>query len=447
MKNNIVVWLIIGCVVMLIPSCLGGGDETDVTAYKDAQIASLTLSHDSVTVLSSVKFTIDQVNGLIYNRDSLPYGTQISTVICALTYNSGVRLTLVAQEASGDSIWWNGTDSLDFSQPVRFVTTAYDGLTTKSYVAHVNIHQIVPDSMVWERQASPMLGWKADELKVIHALYEGADGYLLYAKSTTANRLYFSPDAGQWTELSLSGLPLSTTLSQITAFEGALYAAADGAVYRSDDGLLWTAVESAPAVQAIMGVVRVGRNTPARLSTLAGDGNDSFFAAMTPDGAWTDGEASPDNFPTLGFGSLSHYRMNYEYLTIVGGQNKDNNLLNATWSTTDGLAWALLTNESDTYLEKKSGLMLTIYDDKFYLTGGINAEGQASKEVHLSIDNGASWRRADSLVIFPEEYAGRGHASILTDENNYMLIFGGKTDKDAKHADELWRGRINRLIK
>jgi hypothetical protein len=89
--------------------------------------------------------------------------------------------------------------------------------------------------------------------------------------------------------------------------------------------------------------------------------------------------------------------------------------------------------------------MLTKYDDKIYLTGGINAQGEASKEIYLTIDNGITWSQADSLMFFPEEYAARGYASILVDDRNYMLIFGGKTSKNAKHADEIWRGRINRL--
>ena len=54
------------------------------------------------------------------------------------------------QEAISDTLsYWNLEDSLDFSKPVKFVNTLWDGQTTKTYIAQVNIHQVVPDSMVW----------------------------------------------------------------------------------------------------------------------------------------------------------------------------------------------------------------------------------------------------------------------------------------------------------
>jgi hypothetical protein len=140
--------------------------------------------------------------------------------------------------------------------------------------------------------------------------------------------------------------------------------------------------------------------------------------------------------------------MNHEYLMVVAGKDKNGSLLNTTYATTNAAEWALLSNMGTASFEEKEGVMLTRYDDKFYLTGGFNAEGKALKEIHLSQDNGISWIPADTLIVFPDDYAGRGYASIQVDEaTNFMLIFGGKTSKGTKHLDELWRGRINRLAK
>ncbi|MDR1343849.1 MAG: DUF5018 domain-containing protein [Tannerellaceae bacterium] len=447
MKNNIGIF-IAGSIVMLMSSCLGGGDATDVTGIKDAQISSLVLSHDSIADLASVKFTIDQVNGLIFNNDSLPYGTQPGKVVCTLTYVMGVAAIGVAQEAIGDStIWWNGTDSLDFSKPVKFIPTAYDGVTTKIYKAWINIHQVIPGLMVWERLASPLTGINADGQKVVRHTRDNKEVFLMYSNTGGANRLHYSTttDPKTWSELSLSGLPLTTDITQITSFENILYAPAGGGVYRSEDGASWVKVEETPVVSAILGVLKEGRNTTPTLAAIIESESSRHFAGMNKDGQWTKGDATPGNFPVSGFGSLGYNRVDNEYIAVVAGKDKDGGLLNVTWATGNALSWALLSGEEDNFFEKKAGVMLAFYDDKFFLMGGINAEGEASKDIHVSTNNGVTWSQADSLKIFPEAYTARGYASVEIDEAKYMLIFGGKTSNVAKTLDELWRGRINLL--
>ncbi|MDR1919810.1 MAG: DUF5018 domain-containing protein [Tannerellaceae bacterium] len=431
--------------MMLMASCLNSDDIT-TTELKDAQISSLVLSHDSVTNLGSVKFTIDQLQGLIFNKDSLPYGTQINKVICTLTYAVGVNAIGVAQEASGDTIWWNGTDSLDFSKPVKFFTTAYDGLTQKTYTAWVNIHQENPDSMVWESYAT-LPGSEAEEQKVVRYTHQGADVYLLYVKASGAYQLYYAltTDAKTWSELSLTGLPENTKLSQITPYENSLYVPTANGLYQSADGLDWAKVEEAPAVKAILGVIREGRNTPSLLATLVENEGTAAFAGMNKEKQWTRGEAVPGDFPVSGFGNLSCHRMNSEYLVVVAGKDSQGGVLNTTWASSNATTWAILSGERENFFEKKAGLMLTLYDDKFYLAGGINAEGQASKDIHYSIDNGVTWFAADSLKSFPQAYTARGYASVQVDAENHLLLFGGKTSEGAKALNELWRGRINRL--
>jgi hypothetical protein len=455
MKNNLVFLFIIGCFTMLIPSCLGGDDQTDLTTYKDAQIASFSLSHDSVTVLASAKFTIDQINGLIYNMDSLPYGTTFDKVICKISYVSGVMGTLVIPEATGDSLWWNGTDSLDFSKPVRFTLTAYDGLATKTYVAHVNIHQIKPDSMVWTRYASPLTEASADEQRVIlysyktdaQAFLEEA-AYLMYQKTSGKTSLFYSPvaDAAKWVELPLTGFPDGADISQITASDEAVYVSAGGRLYNSNDGLIWEEVAGAPVVKALLGTLRAERDREALLSAIIETNGVLTFAVMDAKGEWTNGDAVPANFPISGFGSVNYSRMSHEYLMLAAGKDKNGGLLNTTWATMNATNWAVFTNSGADSFGKKEGVVIAQYDNMFYLTGGINAEGKASKEVFTSKDNGITWLQADSLITFPENFAARGYASIQVDEaTNYMLLFGGKTSKSTKHLDELWRGRINRL--
>ena len=89
MKNRIVLF-IAGCCALLLSSCLGS-DDTQYEWSKDCQILSFSLSNDSIPGLKDVVFTIDQVDGKIFNIDSMPYGTKLDEkVICTVKLASTV---------------------------------------------------------------------------------------------------------------------------------------------------------------------------------------------------------------------------------------------------------------------------------------------------------------------------------------------------------------------
>ena len=179
MKSKIFL-LITGCFAVLLTSCLGDSDyDSYYEVDKNCQITEFSLSSDSVSGLSDVKFTIDQLNGRIMNLDSMPFGTEIEKVICTVKYGSYVTKLEVIQEATGDTIDWNAEDSLDFSKPVKFITSSYDGMTKRVYVAQVNVHQVVPDSMVWRQYTTNMLPTKFVDQKVISFNDGSADYYNL----------------------------------------------------------------------------------------------------------------------------------------------------------------------------------------------------------------------------------------------------------------------------
>lgn len=107
MKNRIVLF-IAGCCALLLSSCLGS-DDTQYELSKDCQILSFSLSNDSIPGLKDVVFTIDQVEGKIFNIDSMPYGTKLDEkVICTVKLASTVYTCQVMQEAISDTLsYWN----------------------------------------------------------------------------------------------------------------------------------------------------------------------------------------------------------------------------------------------------------------------------------------------------------------------------------------------------
>ncbi|MEG1749468.1 MAG: DUF6242 domain-containing protein [Tannerellaceae bacterium] len=437
----------------MLSSCLGTADNPNYQLLKNCQITSFSLKSDSVPGLDKVKFTIDQVNGLIFNLDSMPYGTKIKKVVCTVSFAGGVVSSQILYEGSKDTVWWNATDSLDFAKPVTFKNYAYDGLTTKSYLAQVNIHQVVPDSMVWSRYADPMIGQTVQEQKVIvYTSSDKTESYYMYAKPVDAKKgyqLYTASMANpkSWKEQPVSGLPISgVVLSQIAEYEGMLYVpTAQGALYSSSDGQAWALVEKTPFVKSILGAIKSGVNQPSVLAIIVRNGDALSFAAMNSAREWTTGVAVPANFPISGFGNVMYNSMYHELLMVVAGKDNSNRLTNAAWGTMTATDWVLLTDTESSYFEKRDGVMLTKYDNKLFLVGGINEAGKASKDIILSTDNGVTWSKVDTMIALPKEYKARAYGSMLVDKDNYLLIFGGKESNSANSLDELWRGRINRL--
>ena len=204
--------------LLLTASCLSGSEE--VTLYSDAALTSFSLGSldryvESVTsegkdtvVKSSVAgsnyaFHIDQVNRRIYNTDSLPHGTDPSHVLVTLsTYNNGY-VVIESLEREDSLVVYSSTDSVDFSQPRKFIVWSSDGKGHSEYIVSVNVHQEKEDVFHWEQMS-------ADDFpkNPLNAQYWGTDIKQYLGSSTTEmyalsvdNKLMVSRDHGAtWEE-------------------------------------------------------------------------------------------------------------------------------------------------------------------------------------------------------------------------------------------------------
>ncbi|MDR1455760.1 MAG: DUF6242 domain-containing protein [Tannerella sp.] len=416
----------------------------------NCQIISFSLQNDSIPELSALKFTIDQVNGQIFNKDSMPYGMIIDRkAVCTIGYDMGLSPSAVevVYEATKDSTYWNGTDSLDFSNPVRFRVYSYNGKFYKTYIAKVNIHRQQPDSMTWTLHSEQLAGTTVREQKV----FASGDSYWMFVKNAAGYELHTSlkTDVKSWQVTALSDLSdKELSLSQLTEYAGSFYLpATDGSLYSSSDGLHWEIQAGAPNIKALSGILNAGTHVgrSSALTAVIREGDAWLFARMDENGRWETGTAVPEAFPVTGFGNVSYELMYYPHLTAVAGKDRNGRLSNVSWDTMDGLTWIRLTDEKQSFYEEREGVMLTQYDNKLFLIGGINASDRALKDIYRSEDRGITWNLADTLIVLPEVYRARGYASVLVDGEQFLLLFGGKERNGANMLEELWRGRINRL--
>lgn len=251
MKRSIIglVCLLIGALFMT--SCLKDNDEV----VKSSEVALLTfgikdlktvhVEKDSTytTVMngSTVEFSIDQVKRLVYNRDSISYGTDVHHVPVKVTADGYVYY--VKQSGELGSV----EDSIDFTSPVTFRVKSYDGQYARDYLVSINVHQVDPKETVWVKLGvADFPTW--DELKAF------VKGERLYVIGIDDKGAYYSAVAPldnemDWTVTACEGIDGSGFSALLV--DEVFYLHTDVGLYRSEDALEWSAVEDETVISGL----------------------------------------------------------------------------------------------------------------------------------------------------------------------------------------------------
>jgi hypothetical protein len=169
------------------------------------------------------KFTIDHVNGKIYNVDSLPSDCDLSRILVTLTPSKFTGTLFIKDTDSDNLIFYSSADSIDFTTPREIRAYNTDGTIYKSYQVTVNKHQALTHKLIWEerpvsefptKQAEEEAKWKKIVEESGLKTFIGAARKEAYAYSYD-NRLMVTRDNGSiWLEDDINSdaslLPLNT---------------------------------------------------------------------------------------------------------------------------------------------------------------------------------------------------------------------------------------------
>lgn len=387
-------------------------------------------------------FVIDQGQRLIYNRDSLPVGTNVSKVVVSITADTSWIL-MTTQEDKDTT--WVSTDSLNFENPVKFKVVAYSGVVGPTYTVKINVHKQVPDSLQWtyigngldttiEAQKAVTLN---DRIYVFTRQTDGVS-----VTSTSIN------DGKNWTALEATDLPDGADYSSVMAWGDELYILVGEELYHSADGIGWTKVDTEIRLSLLIANVASEWNK----KLYAVNAENRFVESM--DGTtWTEGKEVPAGFPLSNLSyAVSPLETNafIERLTVMG----DNGIATDTAS----VVWTRLTTENtwedypvgedeQNYCPKLSNMAMIYYNKQLYAFGGpgqnSNGEIPAFDRFYSSKNQGITWEGITQNVLFPEEFTdlyeqAEGHYSFVVDKNNFLWIVWSK-------SGQVWRGRINKL--
>ncbi|MDR0799804.1 MAG: DUF6242 domain-containing protein [Dysgonamonadaceae bacterium] len=423
----------------LFTACLGDGDDNStIVIADDAEILSFSLSHDSIPALKTTVFSIDQINGVIFNRDSLVFGTQMRDTLL-IAYTNGTSVANVFRiDGQKDTIWITSGDKIPVAQLSPLQVMSLDRKNIKEYTVHLNVHQVDPDSMQYKQIASNLSFLNVAETKTLR--YE--DSYYTFSK-TAANEIeaHRSADFQTWETVTMTGEPNDLVIAgiQSCSFDSEEYLCAtnvlgDLYVTSLSKDFIWEKVESDYPVKKVLGFLDKSSVHESGLAVII-DKEGQYYFAFTHDlQEWKEGESVDADFPS----DFSATQNNAKYLpriTLAGVSATKG----VVWTTEDGLYWVKLTDR----LPKLEGANICEYAGELYIFNG-RVGDIYNNQVYYSIDGGVTWQTKESKAMPPKDYPLRRNASLVVDAQGSAFYFvGGQNDAILTNV---WKGFLNKQL-
>lgn len=426
-----------------VSSCLNSDDDYEYSS--DATLKAFVL--DTVHGVNYT-FTIDQLNRLIYNRDSLPVGSD--TIIDRILIKTMSVTGWITSGSPNDTLF-STADSVDLTPAMnndagmQFKVHAADGLTTREYKLKVNVHLQDPDSLVWtdmQKIGSVFSNTvNPGEQKVVILGNE----LLVYTSNTTVYKTSAKPGEYGWSQTSVVNLPSDAKLTSAVSYKDALYMVTESKkVFTSSNGTNWTEVTTLGD-----NVITLISGFSDRLSGIVEIGGKQYFNIC--DGKnWEPAQKEdniildevPDGFPTENISSTVATTGNGIEKVVLTGMPQADEKMTIPWFSLDGKGWASLENTAyDTYCPGMTNPFIMYYGEMYYCFGG------KLDAIYSSVAS-LAWFKTEKNFLLPQEFKDKGSYSVVVDptvnpedkRDFIWVIFGGNGTKN-----EVWRGRLNKL--
>ncbi len=435
--------------VVLFSSCLNnnqGVESGELSGNAQIYTINISSSKDADRVLTRTKFTIDQLENKIYNKETLPYLFSIDSIKLSITGNENYQFGKVVLylKDKDTSYVWNQKDSVSFKRLAAIETQAANGKTTKKYEFTANIYQSDPYVLNWTGITENYLPVSTEEQKTV--VFNSK--FFSYIKSGSTVKVFTSSseDGKTWVESSITGLPATIDFNSITAINDTgnamVYAQnADKSIYKSTNGLNWSKVASGIQVEAIYGQLPTSSGEFKILAVVKESGVLKYASTKDLNSFITLNEVA-NNIPVKNFSSVSFENpevFSTKYIITAGGTDSDGAAINNVFLLQER-GGEIKVHDSKSLSFNILNSRIFAYDSNLYL---LTTE-TAGNKFYISENYTVTWKAAGANQVLPEEFTTRTGASVITDSNNYIWIFGGKSTNNIQIKD-VWRGRLNKF--
>lgn len=497
MNRKFSIYLLLGLILASVSYSCVEGNEYDETSSSATSITAFSLQENEEIMdnLDSVFFSIDLDNAQIYNADSLPVGTDVSKLKVSMTFVScySAEFHVTGGKVMKDTTFaYSENDSIDFTGNVKFTIVSQDLTSKREYDIKVNVHNIEPDTLYWDKMARRNLPTISDmdapsEQKTVQY---GSDLYcMMKVKGTYELAVSSNPESPRWDRKEIE-LSFDPDLNTFTATNNALYMLdKNNALYTSTDGMTWNAC---------------GVN----MYSISGSYGERLLGIIYEDGVYKHTEypmsegfvpyETERDFPISGVSPMitlsSEWALSDQRL-LIGGVTSTGEYTGMVWGY-DGMAWGKV---SQSGILKMKGVSMfayyyTNFDAETWVTtvkpvlvamgGTLEGGSELNDFVYISSDQGVTWQEASTTMQLPEyipdftnaqafvynstltdarsnsatgwiempatklpasmRYLSRATEAVTSWECPYVYLFGGTTVNGSLH-NNIWRGVINRL--
>lgn len=446
MKRKFFAFIALITATLSLSSCLSS-DETTVEYTHDTAITAFSLgSLDRYTKTkagkdtllkanvtgSDYKFSIDQVQRLIYNVDSLPAGTRTAAVLATITSknSSPVILMHAKQTENLDSAtYYSSTDSINFSEPRLIRVYSSDYSAYAQYTVTVYVHKELPYEFKWHELAQNNSQLAAfSDLKAVAC----GDDIYVFGKTADGTKVLKSAinDGSAWSSITMKVGLSSDAYQSAVALDGKLYISDAGKVYASADAETWTEVSENADIKQLIGASSkyLYAYTAAGISVSKDKG-----VSWEQEKLDTDADYLPKQNISMNVAGVLSAK-DVENVMLLGTRDKAlKDTVATTWLRTVDYAnedgqWNYLEIENN-----KSGKMpwldqvITCAADTGFVALGSNGKWYKSQ------DAGLTWKQ-DKMVVLPAKFATEGRFAFCRDKQHYYWII---------RNGYVWRGRFN----
>ena len=429
---------------VLLCACSRSTETTQVNRSL-AQLKSFYfVKNDSMPGLAKAVFTVEERNdtGLVWNRDSILYGTSLKRVVPRFTFAATPDAAYLTMNDTIHVL--TGYDTLDFTKtPIYLTIRSADKSNIKTYEIRATVHQADPDLYTWTQLSAGVLGRDDCDQRVVET---GSDFTMLTSNGFDL-RAYRSADGASWEDLgTMKGLPAGTKVRQIVSDGTTLYYGQDSMVYTSTDAVTWTGKKVSHPITTLL------LYWNKHVWALVHNNKKYELAYIDQDTLKLSGLQPGTDFPVSDFGTVCFISSSLrERAMIIGGFAENGLALNTRWN----LEYSSHIKENNGYrlqeysqdrpsFQSMTGISIVYYNNQLLLFGGVDGNmTYLGRDVLVSTDEGLNWTKADTTKNrLPEAYQARQKLSTIVRENS-IFIFGGE-DSEQTYSD-VYRGRLNSI--
>lgn len=433
-------------VVLFAVAC--NSTNTTYTPSDDPTVATMTFaSNDSFPALAKAVFTIeDRIDtGIIYNVDSLTYGTRIDSVVPRFTFNGAVVSAAILY-AGPDTIVLTGGDTINFTyRPVLMHTISETGEKEKWYEIYVNVHTTDPDLYQWDKIADNIMPTSYANQKAVIL----QDTIYWFVSNGLETKLKYSVDAVNWTELIVPFVNFDVQ-NIIATNEYILCYNDNQLALLTNVNASWKIIDMANLYDFTIEQLVFFFNNKVWAIVKDIDGTEYSMATTTLAlTEWNIEQTLPDDFPISDFAETTFLSpTGRQRAMLVGGFGRNGESLNTRWNVeynpSTGYKWENFSIAQPSF-SAITGVSIISYNKQFFLFGGVDVDNKIGEYNMLeSYDEGMNWYVPDSTHnCLPDTYRSRAYQSVLTDSKNNIYIIGGKSRIEV--FSDVYKGRLNSI--